>query len=353
MEVSDVTINTRSINKKKLDRFLSLIKKYNNISNPLNLLPKNEWHNVKFILSKTTSSMANAIRRVLIEELLTKCLYFDENELETNDEFILSDVLQKNIELLPINQYGKSLAGKEIFLNKYNETNDIINVKASDLSIIDKKTNTKMSIKTLIPASNITIIVLRPGKYVKIKKIEIIEGYAKDDAGKFSLLDNVKYDILDVEPYDNFKHTGQRSIEHDPTKFSIEFTTCGNIQPKQVIKKLTDMLLNKLTRVKSYMTDYIKSPTEKKYYSVEGFQVEIVNELATYKIYNEYLTLSNMLAHKCYELDKNILFCAPGVERLDSRVAFVKLKHPDRNSILLEAINACITDVKKILSAFN
>jgi len=383
MEVSNVKIEKRTNDEKKLAPFVKLMEKYGT-KNPMKLLPQTQWHKVSFVLDKTSSSMANAIRRVLIEELHTRCLTFDDEVLTTDDEFILTDVLQKNIELLPINQDGKNFAGKKISLYKYNDTNDVIDVKASDLTI--SKSNTRkqstaesksedppksprkspksakrktkrgaaedVSIRELIPDSNIAIISLRPGKFVRIDEITFLEGYSKYDAGKFTLLDNVTYDIMGVEPFDQFTGKGTRSMEYDPSKFSLSFKTCGNISPKGVIDKLVETLMSKLARAKDFVSTYAKSDQTKQYYYTEGFEVSISDDIVTYKFHNEYITLSNMLAHRCYVLDNNILFCSPAVERLDNEVGIVRLKHADCNTLLLNAIDECIADIQTFSKAF-
>ena len=364
MEITDVKIDKQTNDEKKLEPYIKLMKKYG-VSNPIKLLPRAPRYHVSFKLKNTCSSMANAVRRVFIEELRTKCLHFEDNDLTTNDEFILVDVMQKNIQLLPIEQEGKNYAGKSISLYKYNDTNDIIDVKASDMSISEKSSKSKsgknkesqpnkstMRIEELIPDPNITIIRLRPGKFIKITDMQFLEGYAKDDAGKFSLLDNVTYDILGVTPYDSFKHTGKRSIEYDPEQFAISFTTCGNITPKEVINRLSETLIDKLIRAKKYIQDYAKSDQTSNYYYTEGFEATISDEVVSYKFYGEYITLSNMLAQRCYLLDRTILFCAPTVERLDNEIAIVRLKHADTNKLLLSAIDECIKDVNTISKQF-
>jgi hypothetical protein len=408
MEVTNVKIEKRVANEKALYPFVKMIKA-NGVSNPLSLLPQTPWHKVSFTLKKTSSSMANGIRRVLIEELLTKCLWFKDTDLTTDDEFILADVLQMNVGLIPIVQDGKNYAGKVISLYKYNNTNDVIDIKASDIMIssskvtikstdstlqssdksaskeivpttdaeddtvndvVDdaespvphkskKKKNPKIggvsndALKELIPDPNITIMSLRPGKFINIEEMSFLEGFSKDDAGKFSLLDNVSYHILNVDPYDQFTHKGKRSIEYDPTDFQISFKTCANITPKHVMKKLVDTIMIKLNRAKAFVIEYTKSEDPNAYFYTEGFEVKVNDEIKSYRFRGEYITLSNMLAHRCYALDPTILFCAPAVERLDSELAIVRLNHADANKLLITAIDDCITDVKTLADAFN
>jgi hypothetical protein len=383
MEVSNVKIEKRVADKTALDPFVKMMKA-NGVSNPLSLLPQTPWHNVSFTLKKTSSSMANGIRRVLTEELLTRCLWFGDTDLTTDDEFILADVLQMNVGLIPILQDGKNYAGKVITLYKYNDTSDVIDVKASDImigrkSVIKSTTNSSRSsadlvgglvptppkitktehagnsnyaIKELIPDPNIVIMSLRPGKFINIEEMTFLEGFSKDDAGKFSLLDNISYDILNVDQYDQFTHKGNRSIEYNPTDFRIGFKTCANITPNHVIEKLVETIMTKLDRAKAFVTKYTKSEDPNAYFYTEGFEVKISDEIKSYQFAGEYVTLSNMLAHRCYALDPTIPFCVPAVARLDSELAIVRLKHADANNLLLTAIDDCIVDVNTLANAF-
>lgn len=393
MEVHGVKIVRGGVDEKKLAPVIALMVKHKitpNSKDALSLLPQSPWYSVEFMLRKTSSSTANAFRRVLIEELSTTCLCFDDANMSTDDEFILADVLQKNIELLPISQERKgNFEEKTISLYKYNNTNDVIDVKASDITIGPKKpekskvpvsddepkavkstkTKTKVGkvkvkvkvkggksevklINKLIPDANITITMLRPGKYIQIDSMSFLTGYSKNDAGKFTMLDNVTYDILNVKHYDQFTHKGKRSIEYDPTEFRIGFKTSGNITPKNVIGLMTQILTDKLERAHAFVTEYAKSDQTKQLYYTDGFEVSLKDDITTYKFYGEYITLSNLLAHNCFVLDKTILFCAPAVDRLDNEVAIVRLKHADPNTLILSAIDMAMTDVNKVSKAF-
>jgi hypothetical protein len=349
LKVSNVNIDKKTISdSKELTGIFHLMKK-NGISNPRSLLPSTSWHKVSFHLKNTYTGFANAIRRVLIEEILVKCMTLQEKDLITDDEFILSDIVLKNINLVPIDQIVglNDYADKTIFIDKYNNTNNVINVKASDIKIISKsniKSSKELSIKQLIPDSNITIFTLRPGKNVKILNITLEEGYAKDDASKFSLLDNVSYDILDMIPYDIFKHTGTRSIEYDPKEFSLSFTTCGNITPTMVVDKLYKTLFTKLTTTKDLLLEYKKNGITEKI--IDKFELSVLEDVYTYKFIGEYVTLTNMLAQRCYLLDPTILFCSPAIDRYDNEVAIIRLKHPDTHKLLVSAIDACLDDLK-------
>ena len=405
LKVEHVKILEKNVKPSKaLDDIVEVMKKYG-ISDPMSMLPKTSWYEISFILKNTYSGFANGIRRALIEELPTKCLHFDEKDIETDDEYILSDLLTKNINLVPILQDIEidDYADYNIFLYKYNDTNEIIDVKASDIKVVlgnkrkstkggadsdldvedndkdvdlnedshndkdvdvdydkdvvhnnkDKKKKSQFT-SNLIPNSNITVVRLRPGKYLKVTKLSIIEGYSKNSADKFTLISNIKYNIIDMKPNNIYTGTGTRSIEQDPKEFSISFTTSANIHPYNIIKLLCSELQKRLTKCKDKLIQYMKTDQTKKYYYDEGFEVTNKDEIYTYKYIGEYITLAYMLAQRCYILDNNVTFCSPAIDRYDNEIAIIKLKHADTNKLLLKAIESCMVDIdilqKEILS---
>jgi hypothetical protein len=378
------------------------------------MLPKSTKHKVEFILNGTYSAFANGIRRALVEEIETKSFLIEETDILTDDEFIsgTNDVLIKNMSLVPIFQSGAiidSYDNYDVYLYVFNSTNGIIDVKVSDLSIVLKKkrggdatkTRTKVSTKVgdveivdeeseeekdeekeeenneekdenasaastlggtptasdrslldkLVPDSNIVIVRLRPGKYIKIRNIKLQSGTSAEHAGKFSLLNNVSYEPLDIEPYNQFTNKGTRSIDHDCQKFRVGFTTCGNITPKEVIDQLTTTLKARLTDIKNKIEIYAAANTDT-YYSGQDCEVSLIDDVYYYKFAGHYITAIYMIAMRCFKLDENIPFCSAGVERYDSMIGIIRIIHADRNKILIKAIDGCIGDLNMLRAAF-
>jgi hypothetical protein len=227
-----------------------------------------------------------------------------------------------------------------------NNTNDIIDVKALDIKIVDYD---------LILEPNIIIVRLRPGKYLKINEFTLERGYGKYNAGKFSLLDNVVAYPLDIEPFDVVKKTGTRSISKDVTQYYISFKTTCNIKPRTVMHMLCDELTSRLSRmfeqVSRFTTENKKGDVS---YTSEDtkFTVNAKDNMYTYKFIGEQLTLAGMVGQRCYLLDKNIAYCGPTVERYDTEVCVIRLKHADASKLLTTAIEECIADLKILRKAF-
>ena len=347
---------------------------------------------------------ANGIRRTLVGEFPVQALTLDEKDILTDDEFIsgMNDVLVKNIGLLPIWQ-NSDLVDHEIYLSAYNDTNDIIDIKASNISIVSKKnkkggnddngddgskvngddgskvngddkevidgggskevnsdkeesnaipieSDNRLTSK-LFPETNITFMRLRPGKYLKLRNIKFTQGCVNDDAGKFTIFNNVLYKPLDVEPFDQFTEKGTRSIEHNCTKFLIGFTTCGNIEPADVMSKTVGVISANLLDIRKKVETYSKSNATA-YYSGDACEVTITDGLYMYKFQNHYYTPVNMIAMQCYLSDENIAYCAGAVERYDTQVGIIRIKHPNPNEIILDSIDKCLENLKKLESKF-
>jgi DNA-directed RNA polymerase subunit L len=354
IEIKNLEIKEKSFKQQndKLKNIIKIMKEYDDKIDPIELLPKSSNYYVKFHINKSYSGLSNAIRRCLITEIKVQCLDVEMNEIKTDDEFIISDALIKNINLIPINQNYET---KELELELYikNNTNQMIDVYMSDFILYtDKKNKVQGDITELIPEINIPIVKLSPNKYIHIKHFKIIEGYNKDDASKFTLLNNVSYKPLDLSPYDNFTKLGDKSINSNPKSFEISYLTKANIEPKQVMIKCCNTLISRLEDFYNLIKNYIKNIGDDNFYGDEKLEVTRNEDFYIYKCLNEYLTLGNLISQKIYLLDETILYTASTVERLDTEKMIIKVKHIEPDKILQDAINSCIKDLKDVKNYF-
>ena len=378
----NIIITEHKINKtKELDKILALMEKIG-VENPISLLPSGSWHEVSFDIKESHAGFAHGLYRVLIDELSVICAVVEEENITSDDKFVMDSMYQllKNINLIPVRQSltDDELKNYTIQLNKYNNTDDVIDIKASDFVVLNKSESKKkkgsselkkkkgsseynelksdIDIKEIFPEPNTLIIRLRPGHYINIKNLSFERGYQKDDAAKFSLLNNIKYRPVDIIPYNIFaKHgeeKGTRSIEYDCKEFHIEFSTCGNIEPLAVIELLTDKLIKDLTNIKNKVVKYAESKEMKKVYNDEGIEIAVENGMYRYKFYDHYLTMMNMISQRCYMLDPSISYCIGAVERFDNEVGLLKLIHGDPNKLIINAIDSCMRDLNNLLNSF-
>jgi DNA-directed RNA polymerase subunit L len=358
-KIEKISIEEQKINKSAiLDNVINLMKKNNIDGNAM--LPKNSWYDVSFELHNTYTGFANGLYRVLVEELLTLCISVEEKNIITDDKFIgdALDGLIKNINLLPVRQEllnSDKIDNLDIYLYKYNDTNDVIDITIDDFKVKDGA-GKSVSIEEVFPETNIIVIRLRPGRHIKINNMFFEKGYSKNNAAKFSLLNNVVYYPTDIIPFNIYEKEeekrGTRSIEHNSSSFFIKFTTCGNIKPKTVINRIIDTISENLNIIKSRIEKYNKSEDIKKYYNDEGIEVFNKNDVLHYVFSDQYLTIMNMVSQRCYLLDSTIPFVTGGVERFDTNTGIIKIVHADPNNILLQAIDACFKDLETIKKAF-
>ena len=103
IKIYDVKVDTIDIpNNDSMKKLLDIMKR-NSVDNPIKLLPSVPRVRVTFKISAFVG-FANALRRVLMEEIPVICLNFNEVDLETDDPFIIPEQLLKNINLLSIEQ---------------------------------------------------------------------------------------------------------------------------------------------------------------------------------------------------------------------------------------------------------
>lgn len=346
LKVEKITIESLSIKKtKELDEIIKLIEKHGT-KNAQNLLPKSDKKKLYFELHNSNSAFANAIRRTLIDELPTKCMAVDSKNIYSDDKFISrsDDVLINNISLIPIKQNieSKYFETHDIGLDIFNDTDDIIEIKVSD--IIVRKKDKKESASTLFPDTNIILTYLRPGKQLRINNIRLEEGYAYKNACKFTLLNNVMYRPLDIEPYDQFTGKGTKSIEKDCKSFAISFTTTGSIEPMEVIKLACEQINFNITDILQKIQLYINA-SKPKFYSGDNCEVDFTNDIYTFKLTGHYLTELNLISAYTYLIDNNVPFVTSTVERYDTMIGLLKIKHTDIG-VLISAIEECKKDLK-------
>jgi DNA-directed RNA polymerase alpha subunit len=355
LSVEKVSIVEKSIkHTPELDNIAKSVEKFNGI-NVYELLPKNTWHEVSFELHKTYAGFANAIRRVLIEEIPVVCATVNDGQILSDDEFIrgLTVLLVKNINLTPINQeLNYDARDFTISLNVFNNSNEIIDVTTGDFTV-ESKNNIKVS--DVFTNLNIVLIRLRPMKYLKIGELTFERGAGYIDSAKFSLLNNVNYKPLDIVPYDIYTGGGTRTAEYDCKQFYISYTTAGNISPSKVLELTTNHLTTQLKLMRQLIVEYatiLKEDPQKKHYESAKLTVVNIDDVNCYKFINLYFTLVNMVGQRCFLIDTNILHCSASVDRYDTQLGIIKLKHADPNNLLIESIDLCLADLLIVAKAF-
>lgn len=356
----EFTFKTEISNKqnKDLQKCIEYLKKAGmNDQSILNILPDGIKYTIAFELKDSNVDLANAIRRCLTDEIEVYSMTFDEYELdkvEITDPYILGDFLRKQIELTPIIQDSKEIEQQddswEISLAKENNTDEIIDVMTNDLSVYyDKK---KVELENFV-RTNIVLCRLRPQEQIKISNIKVVRGIGRDDAGKFNMLSNITYKILDHDPLveEKSSSSGKSSMVSNPTHFFISYSTHRNIRkPLKIMIKCCDNLINRLELVLKDMKN-IKNSDD--YYLSDLLELETTGIIKKINITGEYWTITNIICRYCYNLTNgNIQFISPAVIHPEKEIAIINIIHPEYSTLIQDAIIKIIKDLETVKRSF-
>ena len=314
-------------------------------------LPSKPQHYVQFEITETVSDFANCIRRFLLDEIVVYSMHIDEIDIVTNDKFILSDVLKKNIELIPFQQKMTDDESTDLLLTLLveNNTDDIMTVYSRHLVITDKK-NKKLDSEKYF-SMNIPLMQLRTNTSLEVKDITIVKGCGKKDAGKFCLLANLSYEIMDVMPVEENKYEtkGQSSLNSEPAHFKISYKTHRNIDPKKVMTLCCDGIIDRLTSIQKELSNITN---ETIVHFSDLIDVESKGDVKLFHFKGEYWTIANIIARYCYLEFKEIKFVCSCIIHPSTEESIVKIRHGESVKILNAAIKHILADMTIVRKAF-
>ena len=314
------------------------------------VMPKNPKQSVSFELTDASSALANCIRRYLIDEIPSYSMDVDEENIKTDDRFILTDFLKKNIEMVPFTQdiSDGDVANITLSLSIENTTDDIIDVYTRDL-IIHNKTK-KLEISDYL-TTTISLIKLRPATKLDITNIKLVKGIGKENSGKFSPLANISYEILDVEPVveNKFSKKGESSLNSSPSHFRIGFTTHRNRKAKDIMTLFCELIINTITGI---LSDVKKIKETDKIYLSKLITLETKGDVKYFHLKGEYWTIANIISKYCYIVYNDVQFVCSAVNHPLTEESTVKIRHNESVKLLHEALELIITDVNSVKKQF-
>ena len=341
---------------KALKNALSYIAFLKNGVDGKKLLPTRSKYRVDFDLENATSGFANGIRKCILDEIPIYSMFMEEDKFDTNDRYILSDFLQKNIELVPILQELDPEKTKKwkISVNVLNSTDEVINVKSGDIEIYEGQK--KIPVENLM-SPNISIIELHPAMYLKISEIKIVQGLARTDAGKFAPVSNTRYEIKDMKPMAHSieeKDSGTSSILQDPTKFHIGYTTYRNVKdPKTIIHRTCDTLTERLMGFQKEL-GMVKQDEKTKVISHFSTKLDVETRGVFYFFHfkEEAWTLINMISQYGYHLDEDVPFIAPSIIHPSTETGVIKIRHMQPLKIISDAVALSLKNIEILRKSF-
>lgn len=189
-----------------------------------------------FEIAGINNTIANGLRRTLALEIQVKSLTFEFDDFKTNNDFTIIDMIQTRVRLIPIDQ-STSLS-LVLSLDVHNDGMDLLEVYGRDIK----------GTKTLPFNDTFVLMTLEPGKFIKIDRITVAQGYGKDFAG-FSVAFNDAALALDQWPINPFRPEkgGIPSSLSDPRHYAVNFTTNGTMPPEEIMKAACDSITERLT----------------------------------------------------------------------------------------------------------
>ncbi len=310
-------INDQFINKFKID----LTK----------LLPNEPYQTVSFTLANTNSSMANAIRRVLVNELPIWSLQANISSINTDDDFIIPDELATKIKSVPISQeqVNKVLevdgAEKNIKFNidfeskrsgedHYIRTNHIVPVSA-DIPIR--------------PLTETQLYKIRDGRSLKMEmKLEC--GYAYNNAAAYSPIPMPSY-----SPQCN-----KSSLVSKCDTYNYKYNTYVNYaDPLYFLKLAIKEIYRRIELIEPHIKRFYDD--NEPYYRDEDNFIEIkINAKKKLKItfYKENITISDLIAKYAYNLNNSIDLINSESAHISAMGSFINVDNASAILLILDAI---------------
>ncbi len=363
VEVTEINLRKSALDKKNKDmqlclQYLTDHSQYNTIEKQLELLPEKSEFIVRFELHNATSALSNAIRRGLVGETPVLSLNppMDPKYLEKNDDYVLVDQLVNTLARVPINQQIPDWENVVLSLHKHNKTRDSGFITTSDLVWPEH------NIEDII-MPNIELCILRPDMFVKLENITISRDIGNLDAGRYGLVGNTYYDILDVVPMDEETDVvvgssgGHKSIlANMPTVFKLGYTTHRNVDDIMYpIHACCDSLIDRLNRVLVgfYEIQQMekKGPVSQYFTETLDMESEFNGAQKVFYIKGEQWTMANLLYAYCF-MEKSLSFATPAIEHPDKEIAIFKIVDDNYINVIVNATEKMIADLWTVRAAF-
>lgn len=307
-------------------------------------LPHKPKETLTFEIRDSNVDFANTIRRYILDEVPVMSLDVSESDIVSDDKFILTDHLKKNIEAVPLLQTIDEKEDLLFELDVTNTTDEIMRIYSSDMTI-NQKSSQKYFTQT------IPLITLRPRKHLKISNIKTCSGVGKDDIGKFSSVSNIKYKIMDVKPLNKtrFNTEGVSSMVSTPTHFKISLTNHRNSPTKKIIQTAIKKIIEDVKIAQQEFSNIKKQDIT---YFSEALELETQGAINIYHLKGHYWTMANLLSKYCYLEDESIPFVCSSIIHPSREESLLKIKHTEHNKILLNATKKIINEYESALKAF-
>jgi DNA-directed RNA polymerase subunit L len=269
---------------------------------------------------ETNRSIANAIRRVLLDDLEVYRLSPALIDVVTTDTSVISEELIPKFNQLTLKQDLINPNDKfSLFVE--NKTTNRILVTTND--IMDSKGK---SIAGTITSGDVIITSLLPLKSITISNIPLVKSNGRTN-GCFQLMGPIGFE-------DNLSTASSLQIE--PTSYSMSIYCNGELKPDDVIRNAVSWLIKHLKSTAEVLKTVISE--------IEGSKTEFILE-----VLNEEYTIGNIIVYYIYEVYNEIPFVTLFVPRnIHAFRIKIKIKQSILQEVITKAIDKAIMDLQKI-----
>jgi DNA-directed RNA polymerase subunit L len=323
---------------------------------------------LSFELKESNEAFANGIRRVFNDELEVKALDIKPQDIETDDKFILPDLIRERINLLAFPQSvpNKFKDGDKLALDSYvfqlrleNQSEDIIKVYAKDIRL-------KIGSKIIDPGNNffnqnIQICSLRPRSYLYLNNIHVSKKFGYDN--NTHCMGTCRYECINVD-------FTKSCLDQELTDFKIELCDNSQSSHSEMVSMIYENLLFRLSKFQKLVNDYeIPPDSDSNVEQVLNANMELyiikntkvvdlkaegdkgsvgkasVDDLYEIHVNNEYHTVGNIVCKYVYLLNRDIDLINYKLVHILKHKIIIIIKHPEYKKIINKSVDNFINDL--------
>ena len=270
---------------------------------------------VKFQLNNSKGlykiSFTNALRRILISYIECYVIDFNDTKFIENNSLFNNEFLKSRLCLIPIlsNISSVNYEFLQVSCNKKNDKHVIDDVFVSDFKIKDRTTDKELDIKDFFVHQDILFTKLQLEQYIhfegNLKKLDAFTGGSSYSPVSSCVVtfNNSNYE---KEPIIERERNFDLNSKNEPKIYDFYYENIGFYESKELIKIACDVLMNKLSILKTKFDNY-----------------EFKNDFYYFTVHEENDTLGNLFSSYILE-NKDILYSG------------YNLEHPLKNSILMK-----------------
>lgn len=298
----------------KLTDYSPEIKGYDNILKQIVL----KHTLIEFTVKNCSSAAANVFRRIPGGELALKYMTSEYEQLETNDEFIIPEMILERVKMIPVLQ---TVPGTVKFhLNESNDSPVVKTIFTSSLRASDSK---------IYFDQNIPLVDLKSGRAIKLEST-VGTAYTYEQ-GMVSAVSQVSSTAVGVDIINELESPdGQKSSNSDPRVHKISMISNGMMEPKAIIKATCDTIISRLETIKSALSE------------LTGVNSEYV-----LTIMGESDTIGNLLMKEAWDRYPSMNYMTYQIPP-DIRQLTIRISAEDPKSILKDTINECVQGFKSV-----